>query len=407
MRSAPTTGWLVGELNSLQQQDELIAGVPLAGFTPEELLFFYVKIIVAMPNRRILIVDDQRDIRQLLRASLESLTPAVQIVDVPSGEEALLVITRQKFDLLVSDVRLAGMSGLELVGKVRKRNPSLKVILITGLTDSEVRQQVAEFGAEAFFYKPVDIIEFRARVADCLGLEHAESEQPAGKQVELAEGQAPLALELPGLAEYAAKMRESIGASCVWIIDRQGEILSQAGDLPEQWHLPAWKAGILAVGIAAAGLTGATPIQSAGGEKPGGYLYLDGQEVELHLLNLSGSRALLATTPVAADLRTYRMEQLLLARRQIEQILADEIMADGLEEPGVLAADAEGEEIVDESELVELGAALQQAMGERIDTQQANDFWDALTEGPGEGSTPANSSLSYEQARKLGLAPED
>ena len=46
-----------------------------------------------MSTRHVLIVDDLRDIRQLLRSSLESLNLAINIVDVPSGEEAMLVIT--------------------------------------------------------------------------------------------------------------------------------------------------------------------------------------------------------------------------------------------------------------------------------------------------------------------------
>ena len=57
------------------------------------------------------------------------------MVDVPSGEEALLVASRRPVDLLIADVRLPGISGLELMARVHKRNPELKTILITGLTD--------------------------------------------------------------------------------------------------------------------------------------------------------------------------------------------------------------------------------------------------------------------------------
>ena len=83
----------------------------------------------------------------MLRSGLESLGSVVKVTDIPSGEEAILVSSRQHFDLLVADVRLAGMSGLELMQKARQRNSDLKVILITGLTDPEVRRLVAGAGA--------------------------------------------------------------------------------------------------------------------------------------------------------------------------------------------------------------------------------------------------------------------
>ncbi len=82
----------------------------------------------------VLIVDDQRDARSVLRAGLETLESRLKITDVPSGEEAILVIASQPIDLLVADIRLPGISGLELKERARMRNPDLKVILITGVT---------------------------------------------------------------------------------------------------------------------------------------------------------------------------------------------------------------------------------------------------------------------------------
>jgi CheY-like chemotaxis protein len=88
------------------------------GTAPPRAPFFYDKIFDTMSTRHILIVDDLHDIRQLLRSSLETLKLDINIIDVPSGEEAMLVIARRKYDLLVSDVRLAGISGLDLVRRV-------------------------------------------------------------------------------------------------------------------------------------------------------------------------------------------------------------------------------------------------------------------------------------------------
>ena len=123
-----------------------------------------------MEPYRILIVDDQRDIRRMLRAGLDTLGVKFLVVDVPSGEEAMLVITRQHFDLLITDVRLPGISGLELILQAKARNPGLKLILITGVPDTTIRQRVIEAGADAFFFKPLDMADFLDAVERCLGL---------------------------------------------------------------------------------------------------------------------------------------------------------------------------------------------------------------------------------------------
>ena len=80
-----------------------------------------------------LIADDQRDIRTMLKTGVETLGSEFSVLAVPSGEEAVLEIFMQKYDLLVTDVRLPGISGLEVMRRVRASHPELKVILITGV----------------------------------------------------------------------------------------------------------------------------------------------------------------------------------------------------------------------------------------------------------------------------------
>jgi DNA-binding response OmpR family regulator len=119
---------------------------------------------------RILIVEDQREVSHLLRTALETLEHELEVVEIPSGEEAILDASRNKVDLLVTDFRLAGITGIELMRKVRSHRPEAKVILITGLTDRKVRKEVAEAGADAFFLKPVPIADFLDAVERHLGL---------------------------------------------------------------------------------------------------------------------------------------------------------------------------------------------------------------------------------------------
>jgi two-component system response regulator (stage 0 sporulation protein F) len=124
-----------------------------------------------MKTHRVLIVDDQHDVRHMLASSLQTFKQEVDVIQVPSAEEAMLVSSRMTVDLLVVDVRLPGMSGLELTERIRNRNPGIKIILITGLEDQDIRRQVAEAGADAYFYKPIDMVRFLDIVEQSLKVE--------------------------------------------------------------------------------------------------------------------------------------------------------------------------------------------------------------------------------------------
>ena len=114
-----------------------------------------------MMDRNVLLVDDQRDILRLLHSTLDTLKkPEIKIFEAPSGEEALLHSSRHKVDLLVTDYKLPGMSGVELMHKVRARHPEAKVVLVTGVTDRKVREEILNAGALAVFDKPIPLADF-------------------------------------------------------------------------------------------------------------------------------------------------------------------------------------------------------------------------------------------------------
>ncbi|NTW35931.1 MAG: diguanylate cyclase, partial [Syntrophobacteraceae bacterium] len=119
---------------------------------------------------RVLIVDDQHEVRRMLAASLRTLGKNFDVLEVPSGEEALLISSQLSLDLVVADVRLPGMSGLEMVARLQKRTPQTRIILVTGVDEPRLRRQVADAGADAFFYKPVEMADFLDAVERCLGL---------------------------------------------------------------------------------------------------------------------------------------------------------------------------------------------------------------------------------------------
>ena len=187
-----------------------------------------------MAGMHVLIVDDQKEATRLIRKNLESLEQELIISDVLSGEEALLELRRAPLDLLIADYRLPGISGLELMDKFKARNPETKVILVSGVTDPVIRKQVAQAGADAFFFKPIDMPEFLDAVERALGL--VETSLPpelslhADDFEEEDETEEQTKINMAGLIP---QLRVALDATAVILVDDQGQVLVRAGDLPD------------------------------------------------------------------------------------------------------------------------------------------------------------------------------
>ena len=111
---------------------------------------------------RILIVDDDPGQRSLLDSFLRS--QGFETVVVDSGERALETLRAGKFDMMISDVRMPGLTGLETLRRARKEHAALPVLLVTAFTD--VRDVVAAMrdGAVNYLAKPIDLDELLASV---------------------------------------------------------------------------------------------------------------------------------------------------------------------------------------------------------------------------------------------------
>ncbi len=122
---------------------------------------------MAEPPRTILVVDDEEAQRRLLGGFLESLGFLAQ--EASSGEKALEMIRDHVPDMVLLDVRLPGMSGIETLEEIRRIADKLPVLLITAYAD--VRQAVAavKSGADDYLAKPVDLDELETAIADAVG----------------------------------------------------------------------------------------------------------------------------------------------------------------------------------------------------------------------------------------------
>ena len=118
---------------------------------------------------RILIVDDDLEARAILAIALSTI-PGVTIDPADSAEDALLAIVSQPVDVLITDVRMRGMTGLDLLAAMRERGiwPVYGAIVISGETAADLPQRALASGASAFFTKPYSAAEVRKRVVSLL-----------------------------------------------------------------------------------------------------------------------------------------------------------------------------------------------------------------------------------------------
>src|SRR3954470_16487317 len=119
-----------------------------------------------MKPARILIVDDDHGQRSLLESFLRSQGYATQAA--ASGEAALQLLSEDGFDLMISDVRMPGMSGLETLRRVRQKNLMLPVLLVTAFADIRSAVTAMRDGAVNYLAKPIDLEELITSVRHAL-----------------------------------------------------------------------------------------------------------------------------------------------------------------------------------------------------------------------------------------------
>ena len=109
----------------------------------------------------VLIIDDEWQIRSLL---VDLLGSVYRCSEAGSAEEALTALSHETFDLVISDIDMGGMSGLELVPRVHSLSPDTVVVMISGNQDIEFAIKALRVGAFDYITKPIDIRHVEASV---------------------------------------------------------------------------------------------------------------------------------------------------------------------------------------------------------------------------------------------------
>ncbi len=118
----------------------------------------------------LLIVDDEKNTREGLRQALENEERTV--FTAPDGREALDLIQERAFDLVITDLRMPRLDGLELLDEIKQRSPDTEVILLTGYGTIEDAVAAMRKGARGFIRKPVNLDELEIEVSKVLQQKH-------------------------------------------------------------------------------------------------------------------------------------------------------------------------------------------------------------------------------------------
>ena len=128
------------------------------------------------PSVQILIVDDDPGQRSLLESFLQQ--QGYLTLTAASGSEALEVLDSQVVSMMISDVRMPGMSGLEALAKMQEKNVNLPVLMVTAFPDIRDAVSAVQSGAVNYLEKPIDLNELLRNVQNALGSQTPSPENP-------------------------------------------------------------------------------------------------------------------------------------------------------------------------------------------------------------------------------------
>jgi DNA-binding NtrC family response regulator len=123
----------------------------------------------------VLVVDDDERIRQLLMDTLSAL--GYNTIGAPDGNEALSILKKRNIDLVIADIRMPQMNGIDLLKAIKNSQPALPVLIITGYDYNYAMDQAMEAGADGFLAKPFRIGKIEELMRNVLGKRSEDDEK--------------------------------------------------------------------------------------------------------------------------------------------------------------------------------------------------------------------------------------
>ena len=175
--------------------------------------------------KRVLVVDDEEDMLWMLQRNLNKGMQDVEILAAKSGEEALAVLSDKKVNLVITDINMPGISGLDLLVEINNKFPNTGVIIMTAYPSNAYENQAMMSGSLRFIEKPFDIKDVRAMVEEILQPE--ERFQGTVEGVDLID-----IVQFNGLSRATAALKVTTGDMEGMIFFKEGAVVhAMCGDI--------------------------------------------------------------------------------------------------------------------------------------------------------------------------------
>jgi DNA-binding NarL/FixJ family response regulator len=366
-----------------------------------------------MPSPRVIIVETDPAVSNSLRASLRNSGQPFTIIDTPSGEEALLELSRGGVDLLVTDLELPGISGIELLERLRAQDPSAHSIVVTANPTQEAQSRAHALGVIAFLRKPIRTSHFLEAVSRALQLKGSN-------------GGAATEEEKQFVAEWLMSMQHELGAQATFLLDNGGNIIVEAGELSEvdlRSALPALMDAFKA------GLEISELLET---DVPANFMYFDGERYDFYLATAGADHALVIVFKAKSEAKQigaviqycrkaandlvsglYSVGEVNMSASNSGSSGAGEKAPAGGDRSQADRAKSAGSTSAATQDLTEQqpkqavsGQDLESA-ADSLKKQDAESFWDKATEKSRDTGPIDESTLSYDEAQKRGLLDEE
>ena len=174
-----------------------------------------------MSKKHVLIVDDAKDILFLLMHSVKRLGPEYEVTTAANGAEALTVLEKRTFDLVITDFMMGEITGLDLAQRIHKKSPHTQIVLMSAYDTSNLRDTVKDMNLSGYIGKPFTVPQVLDVVQQAVA-KIERSPEPAAEPIEAIDKD-------EAINEPLRMLYNKTGAHYVLLLDAQGHPLRVVG----------------------------------------------------------------------------------------------------------------------------------------------------------------------------------
>jgi two-component system alkaline phosphatase synthesis response regulator PhoP len=185
----------------------------------------------------ILLIEDEELVGTMVRMNLENSGFAVEWCK--DGNQAVEKVGSASFDVILLDIALPGLDGMEILAEIRRRGIGTPVMMLTARGDVQSKVQALELGADDYLPKPFDVAELLARVKALVRRSQSDREIPSENIVEFGKYQINLETRQAVTNDGEIVLSEKENAIMGLLVRARGQVLSRSDILEEVWGMDA------------------------------------------------------------------------------------------------------------------------------------------------------------------------